>query len=247
MSPASTMTSNKRSFSEEVSQKTVLTIPSSGSDTGKERSPKRVCRLSPPPNHDTSYVSDLKIAVVCSSNQNRSMEAHNLLKKRGYNVKSFGTGRCVKLPGPTVDTPNVYSFNTSYAEQFRDLKRKDQSFYTQNGLLNMLDRNKRIKEKPERFQENTDEYDIILTCQERVFDQVLEDMSERGGSACKMVHVINVEIKDNHDEATLGAFVIHELVKEICGASDHEAEFEEIIDRMEKEKKRRFLYSPAFY
>ena len=38
----------------------------------------------------------------------------------------------------------------------------------------MLDRNKRIKEKPERFQENQDEFDLILTCQERVFDQVLE-------------------------------------------------------------------------
>jgi len=32
-----------------------------------------------------------------------------------------------------------------------------------------------------------------------------------------MVHVINVEIKDNHDDATLGAFIIHELVKEVCG------------------------------
>ena len=41
-------------------------------------------------------------------------------------------------------------------------------------------------------------------------------MSERGGNSCKMVHVINVEIKDNHDDATLGAFVIHELVKEVC-------------------------------
>ena len=38
----------------------------------------------------------------------------------------------------------------------------------------MLDRNRRIKEKPERFQENKDEFDLIVTCQERVFDQVLE-------------------------------------------------------------------------
>ena len=41
----------------------------------------------------------------------------------------------------------------------------------------MLDRNRRIKEKPERFQENQDEFDLIVTCQERVFDQVLESKS----------------------------------------------------------------------
>ena len=31
-----------------------------------------------------------------------------------------------------------------------------------------------------------------------------------------MCHVINVEIKDNHEDATLGAFTIHEIVKEVC-------------------------------
>ena len=51
---------------------------------------------------------------------------------------------------------------------------KDISFYTQNGLLNMLDRNKRIKGKPEKFQRCNEEFDLIVTCQERVFDQVLE-------------------------------------------------------------------------
>ena len=33
-----------------------------------------------------------RIAVICSSNMNRSMEGHRLLKKKGYNVKSYGTG-----------------------------------------------------------------------------------------------------------------------------------------------------------
>ncbi|KAL5251930.1 hypothetical protein ACHWQZ_G014911 [Mnemiopsis leidyi] len=246
MSP---MTSSKRSLPEDISpkSKTILTIPAGSPSGSLERSPKRVCRLSPPSNRGKSYVSNLKIAVVCSSNQNRSMEAHNLLQKRGYRVQSFGTGSCVKLPGVTVDKPNIYSFDTPYQDQFVDLKRKDASFYTQNGLLNMLDRNRRIKQKPERFQENKDEFDLIVTCQERVFDQVLENLSERGGNSCKMVHVINVEIKDNHDDATLGAFIIHELVKEICLSSDHEAELEEIINTMEKKKKQRFLYSPSFY
>jgi len=46
--------------------------------------------------------------------------------------------------------------------------------YTQNGLLGMLDRNRRIKPKPERFQECNEHFDVIITCEERVYDQVIE-------------------------------------------------------------------------
>lgn len=46
--------------------------------------------------------------------------------------------------------------------------------YTQNGILHMLDRNKRIKPRPERFQNCKDLFDLILTCEERVYDQVVE-------------------------------------------------------------------------
>ena len=46
--------------------------------------------------------------------------------------------------------------------------------YTQNGILHMLDRNRRIKERPERFQGAKDHFDVIITCEERVYDQVLE-------------------------------------------------------------------------
>ena len=46
--------------------------------------------------------------------------------------------------------------------------------YTQNGLLHMLDRNRRIKPRPERFQNSKEQFDLIITCEERVYDQVLE-------------------------------------------------------------------------
>lgn len=46
--------------------------------------------------------------------------------------------------------------------------------YTQNGILHMLDRNKRIKSKPERFQNCKDRFDLVVTCEERVYDQVVE-------------------------------------------------------------------------
>ncbi|KAJ7398696.1 transmembrane protein 240 [Pitangus sulphuratus] len=83
--------------------------------------------------------------------------------------------------------------------------------YTQNGILHMLDRNKRIKPRPERFQNCKDVFDLILTCEERVYDQVVEDLNSREQETCQPVHVINVDIQDNHEEATLGAFLICEL------------------------------------
>lgn len=48
--------------------------------------------------------------------------------------------------------------------------------YTQNGLLNMLDRNRRIKQHPERFQLCNEQFNVVITCEERVYDQVLECM-----------------------------------------------------------------------
>jgi hypothetical protein len=41
----------------------------------------------------------------------------------------------------------------------------------------MLDRNKRIKPRPERFQTSNDKFDILVTCEERVYDQVIEGIS----------------------------------------------------------------------
>ena len=46
--------------------------------------------------------------------------------------------------------------------------------YTQNGILHMLERNKRIKKFPERFQEAEEEFDVIFTVEERIYDAVLE-------------------------------------------------------------------------
>ncbi|GFZ03483.1 Ssu72-like family protein [Actinidia rufa] len=67
----------------------------------------------------------LRYGMVCSSNQNRSMEAHSLLKREGFDVCSYGTGAHVKLPGPSLREPIVYDFGTPYKHMFDDLRRKD--------------------------------------------------------------------------------------------------------------------------
>lgn len=86
------------------------------------------------------------------------------------------------------------------------------SSYTQNGLLHMLDRNRRIKKCPERFQECSDKFDIIITVEERVYDQVLEYMESKDTQDNRPVHIFNVNIEDNHEEALMGAFLIADMI-----------------------------------
>lgn len=64
----------------------------------------------------------------------------------------------------------------------------------------MLDRNKRIKSSPERFQDCTDKFDVIFTCEERVYDQVVEDMSSRLPVDNSTVHIINIDVSTHKQD-----------------------------------------------
>lgn len=59
----------------------------------------------------------------------------------------------------------------------------------------MLDRNRRIKKFPEKFQNCTERFDIIITAEERVYDQVIEFMESKEPVYNQPVHVINMDIQ----------------------------------------------------
>ncbi|KAJ5266652.1 hypothetical protein N7478_009460 [Penicillium angulare] len=185
----------------------------------------------------------LKFCTVCASNNNRSMEAHLRLSAAptAFPVISFGTGSLVRLPGPSITQPNVYSFNTtSYNQMYEELCDKDERLYRNNGILNMLDRNRNLKWGPERFQDWTPGLprlehlskgdkgaigteggvvDVIITCEERCWDAVVDDLMNKGSALNRPVHVFNVDIKDNHEEALLGGKAILDLANRLNGAA----------------------------
>jgi len=189
----------------------------------------------------------LNFAVVCSSNMNRSMEAHLFMKKKRYKVQSFGTGSQVKLPGTSQNKPNVYSFDWKYSDILQELKEKDKAFYTRNGILGMLERNTRVKERPEKFQLSKEIFDIIISLDERVYDQILEYFHNKRPVLLRQVHVINLDIRDNHEEATVGAFAVCDIAKKLAAASDLDDEIEELLLKHEEESRQRILHSVHFY
>lgn len=126
---------------------------------------------------------------------------------------------------------------------YDELYSKDERLYRNNGLLNMLERNRNLKWGPERFQDwvpgmpRVDHVakgdkgalgteggvvDVIITCEERCWDAVVDDLMNKGSPLNRPVHVFNVDIKDNHEEALIGGKAILELANRLNEAAKQE-------------------------
>jgi RNA polymerase II subunit A C-terminal domain phosphatase SSU72 len=193
---------------------------------------------------------DRRIAVVCASNQNRSMETHALLVKKGFkHVSSFGTNSQVKLPGTAPDKPVVFDFSVPYTQMYDHLRQIDEELFREKGLLSMLMRNSKVKERPQRFQdEKTQQFEIVITFEERVFDIVVEDLSTRESVTSDAVHVINITVKDNHEEAIIGSMQVYDFLMMIHEAGEEwQDRIDEIIEEYQAKLKKPVLHSVHFY
>ena len=110
--------------------------------------------------------SKLSFGVVCSSNINRSMEAHLVLGNAGLTVASYGTGSQVRLPGRTAMEPRIFRFGTPYRDMYAQLAAtpSDAQYFARNGVLQLCRRGAAVKTSPTRWQDepNVSQHNVIV-------------------------------------------------------------------------------------
>ena len=247
-----------------VAERGVVTRPAEHSGTRSSRARRAVSDEAPTPRLDArasleraasnrgahpSIMAEAKrFAMVCAANMNRSMEAHKVALNAGLDVKSYGAGNRVKLPGASRDNPNVFEFGSvTYKDIYDKLMAEDEKLYTRNGLKDMLERNMTIKPAPQRWQDSEVDVDVVVCFEERVFDNVVSDLKGRVGGSGEPLLVINLDVVDSHEEALNAGPHALKLCEMIDASDDWECECDEIMDKFAAEVGRKPIYTVCFH
>lgn len=209
--------------------------------------PPRLPRPSTPPGVPPASArrpeSKLSFGVVCSSNINRSMEAHVVLGNAGLDVESYGTGTQVRLPGRTAMEPRIFKFGIKYEDMYGQLAStpEDYAFFQRNGVLQLCRRGAAVKRAPERWQDvpthDIARHNVVIAFEERIFDAVVEDLQLREPTQeFAPIHVICLDTKDNPLEAAKQGTVALNLCWRLEQCEDLNAQAAEIIDEFQRER-----------
>jgi RNA polymerase II subunit A C-terminal domain phosphatase SSU72 len=160
----------------------------------------------------------LTFACVCASNVNRSMAAHQILQKNNFAVASYGTNSHIALAAPPGKANN-YDFGATYSEILADIENQGTSFYLEHGIIEMIQRDQSIKEKPERFSSTFDDkryFDVVFTYDKGVMTNVLRDFHANGNVSFHLSHVVNIETIDDTQKAKASALTTLKLARELA-------------------------------
>lgn len=168
----------------------------------------------------------LQFAVVCACNMNRSVAAHIRLAEAGYHVSSYGVARSVKLR--SRKGTRSYTWDQEYSTILKDMvstSPQDTEWAKKRGLVDLLQRNAKVKAKPERWQSLSTEFvaqqNVIITFQDRVFEMLMDDVESRlPRPESQAVHVVNITTRDDPQSALAGADVSLALVNMACAVAD---------------------------
>jgi RNA polymerase II subunit A C-terminal domain phosphatase SSU72 len=181
----------------------------------------------------------------------RRQAHYTLIHEHKYDpnkVFSYGTGNAVRLPGPTPEQQNVFAFGTAYSSMLDELRSKDEALYEQLGLVKMLERNVSVKTAPEKFQvERSVELDVIVTFETRVFDAVVEYLSNRDSTSFKVVHVFGLHIKDNPEAALVGGQNTVQLLSMLAESDDWEENIAHTLEEFQQKSGKQVLHAVLFY
>ena len=73
------------------------------------------------------------------------------------------------------------------------------------------------------------------------------DLENRDKRTNEIVHVINIDVIDNPEDATLGAFMLCELGQKMEATVDLDNSIDEILTEFEQKTKRTILHAVSFY
>ncbi|KAL7492759.1 hypothetical protein ACHAWT_001798 [Skeletonema menzelii] len=196
-----------------------------------------------PPPSARRRPSKLSFGTVCSSNINRSMEAHVRLQNAGMRVESYGTGTQVRLPGKSAMEPRIFKFGTPYADMYKSLSEtpEDVAFFMHNGVLQLCKRGASVKVAPKRWQDtpttDVQNHDVVIAFEERIYDAVIEDLQCREPTEeFKAIHVICLDTKDNPHEAQLQGTVALELCWLLEQTEDLDSEAPELVEQFQEQQ-----------